>query len=416
MPIQKKVIKSVCCVLWAALLLSSCSTGESMSSVVSTPSDESVSVSAENYENSENTENSQNSEGMVSVVPQEWQDNGIFSAYYEEACTLMEHMSIEEKIGQMIFASCPTNGTAVEVAQKYHLGGYVLFWSNFKDMTKDEVKSMLAEYKAALPVELALAVDEEGGTVVRVSSHEALADEPFASPREIYAEGGLELLKVKETEKAVLLNDLGIDINLAPVCDIATETGDFMYDRSLGESADITAQFVAQTVEAYQKNGISATLKHFPGYGSNTDTHTGTAVDTRPYSDFVAEDFKPFQSGIESGADFVMVSHNIVTSIDGENPSSLSAAVHKILREDLGFTGLITTDDLSMGAIANYDGNPFIAAVLAGNDIIMTGEPEEAFQSIYTAVEDGTINEQQIDHAVFRILAWKLSTSMCNNA
>ncbi|MGN0536698.1 MAG: glycoside hydrolase family 3 N-terminal domain-containing protein [Acutalibacteraceae bacterium] len=389
-----------------AIMLTSCGTGESTPSVVSTPSAESAVSQTESVESSALQESSETS---VSIVPQKWQDNGIFSAYYEDAYTLLESMSIEEKVGQMIFASCPTDGTAVELAQECHLGGYVLFWSNFKDLTTDEVKTMLAEYKSALPVNLALAVDEEGGTVVRVSSHENLADEPFASPREIYAEGGLELLKDKETEKAVLLNSLGIDINLAPVCDIATEEGDFMYDRSLGENADITAEFVAQTVDVYQTNNVSATLKHFPGYGGNTDTHTGTATDTRPYSDFVAEDFKPFQSGIDSGANFVMVSHNIVTSMDTENPSSLSAEVHRILREDLGFTGLITTDDLSMGAIADYNGDPFVAAVLAGNDIIMTGEPRAAFQSVITAVEDGTIDEELINHAVFRILAWKLS-------
>lgn len=410
----RKVTKVFLVGILAAIILTSCSKTPDTSSVVSEPSSVSSVSQTESSENSANiqtdSEISENSE-PVSIVPQEWQDNGIFSAYYEDAYTLMESMSLEEKVGQMIFASCPTDGTAVSLAQECYLGGYVLFWSNFNDMTTDEVKTMLEEYKSALPISLALAVDEEGGTVVRVSSHENLADEPFASPREIYAEGGLELLKTKETEKAILLNSLGIDINLAPVCDIATEEGDFMYDRSLGENADITSQFIAQTVEAYQENGISATLKHFPGYGSNTDTHTGTAIDTRPYSDFVAEDFKPFQSGIDSGANFVMVSHNIVTSMDTENPSSLSATVHKILREDLGFTGLIATDDLSMGAIANYEGDPFVAAVLAGNDIIMTSDPRAAFQSVLTAAENGTINEDEIDHAVFRILAWKLSHS-----
>ena len=350
-----------------------------------------------------------------SIYPKDWDDKGIFSEYYEKAYKTVRDMPLDEKIGQMIYSSCPDKFEG-DFARENHLGGFVLFGKDFSGKTKDEVQQNIKTYLYAESIPMTLAVDEEGGDVTRISDKYALYDHIFQSPRTLYQKGGLELLKQDAEEKAQMLSDYGIVVNLAPVCDISTNTKDFMYSRSLGEDAKTTAEYVKLVTEASQAKGVSVTLKHFPGYGSNGDTHTDVVVDSRDYEEFEKNDFLPFQAGIDAGAHLVLVSHNIVNCMDSEKPASLSPAVHKVLREKLGFTGIIVTDDLSMQAIAKYTGEHSVAveAVLAGNDMLMLGSSmvPDAIASIKQAVEDGTIPETTIDHAVTRIIAWKLSKNM----
>ncbi len=357
----------------------------------------------------------ESSESMFFSVPSEFLDGGIFSDYYEDAYRYMTQLTLEEKIGQMLFAAKPYEEPS-ETATLYHLGGYVLFGNDFAGQTKESVKQMLTSLSIAQKIPLAFAVDEEGGTVTRISAKTALSDHEFQSPRVLYKNGGLGFIQSDADEKATLLKELGIDINLAPVCDIATNKKDFMYDRSLGQDAKTTAEFVRIVTEMSQMRGVSVTLKHFPGYGQNVDTHTGIAVDKRELKEFQTKDFLPFQAGIQAGSHCVMVSHNIVECMDKERPASLSPNVHKILREDLAFSGLIMTDDLSMGAITAYSGQntPAVAAVLAGNDVLLlsSGMIEESMTSIKEAVASGTLTENQIDHAVLRILSWKYAQGL----
>ena len=154
---------------------------------------------------------------------------------------------------------------------------------------------------------------------------------------------------------------------------------------------------------------MGSVLKHFPGYGNNQDTHTGAAVDQRPYETFESSDFLPFQAGIQAGADAVLVSHNIVTSMDESLPASLSPAVHRVLRDTLGFDGVILTDDLAMEAAAQYaqDGSVAVLAVQAGNDMIVTTDFETQIPQVIAAVEEGTIPMEQIDQSEARVLSWK---------
>lgn len=352
---------------------------------------------------------------QLSIYPAEWDDNGIFSAYYEKAYKMVCGMSTSEKIGQMFCSSCPRNSGA-DYAGKYHLGGYVLFGADFENKTKEEVIENISSYINSHNIPLTVSVDEEGGTVTRVGAKKALSDHEFKSPRELYEEGGIELIKKDAEEKAKLLKSLGIDVNLAPVCDISVNENDFMYERSLGQNAKITSEYVSAVTEISQQNGVSVTLKHFPGYGNNVDTHTGIAVDNRSYDSFEKNDFQPFKAGIDAGAHFVLVSHNIVKCMDDKNPASLSENVHKILRERLGFTGIIVTDDLAMDAITEYSGEytPAVSAVLAGNDMIIIGDTmlEESISSVREAVNKGIIDEKIIDRAVMRILAWKYSKNI----
>ena len=252
-------------------------------------------------------------------------------------------------------------------------------------------------------------MDEEGGEVVRVSSNPNLRSTPFRSPQLLYAMGGMDRVQEDAEEKAQLLLDLGINVNLAPVADVSTNPEDFIYSRTLGQGPEETAEYVTTVMEAFHKEGLSSVLKHFPGYGSNDDTHAGASLDKRSLYALENRDLVPFQAGIDAGADCVLVSHNIVTAIDGDLPASLSPEVHRILREELGFTGVVLTDDLAMDAVESYaeDGSVAVLAVLAGNDMIVTTDFETQIPLVIAAVEDGTIDQATIDQAVSRVLGWK---------
>ena len=322
---------------------------------------------------------------------------------------LLDGMTLEEKVGQMFIARCPETDAA-QLAADYHLGGYILFGRDFKDKTAEQVTTDIQSYQDAAEIPLLIAVDEEGGTVNRVSSNPNLRSSPFRSPQSLYSEGGLELVRSDAQEKCRLLESLGININFAPVCDVSQDPADFIYDRTLGRDAQETSQYVAAVVETMAEEGMGSVLKHFPGYGNNTDTHTGVAYDDRPYDTFLTSDFLPFQAGIAAGADMVLVSHNIVSAMDEASPASLSPEVHRVLREDLGFTGVIVTDDLVMDGVRDFAGDDEAAvlAVQAGNDLLCCTDFQTQVPTVLAAVESGEITEEQIDAAVLRVLTMKL--------
>lgn len=322
---------------------------------------------------------------------------------------LLGGMTLEEKVGQMFIARCPETDAA-QLAADYHLGGYILFGRDFKDKTAEQVTTDIQSYQDAAEIPLLIAVDEEGGTVNRVSSNPNLRSSPFRSPQSLYSEGGLELVRSDAQEKCRLLESLGININFAPVCDVSQDPADFIYDRTLGRDAQETSQYVAAVVETMAEEGMGSVLKHFPGYGNNTDTHTGVAYDDRPYDTFLTSDFLPFQAGIAAGADMVLVSHNIVSAMDEASPASLSPEVHRVLREDLGFTGVIVTDDLVMDGVRDFAGDDEAAvlAVQAGNDLLCCTDFQTQVPAVLAAVESGEITEEQIDAAVLRVLTMKL--------
>lgn len=317
-------------------------------------------------------------------------------------------MTIEEKVGQMFYVACPDVG-AKEAVSEYHLGGYILFGRDFEGKTKEEITSTINEYQKAADIPLLIGVDEEGGTVVRVSRNSNLRDTPFLSPRETFADGGWQAIDADAREKAELLLSLGINVNMAPVCDITSDSDAFMYDRSFSGDYKEASEFVKRVVKISGENKLGTVLKHFPGYGSTADTHTGIAYDSREYSEFENADFKPFLAGIENGVDCVLVAHNIVNCIDSEYPASLSLKVHNILRETLGFDGVIMTDDLSMQAITDYTGadKSAVFAVKSGNDILCCSDVAVQYPAVLSAVKNNEIPESQIDNSVRRILLWK---------
>lgn len=166
----------------------------------------------------------------------------------QKAEELLEGMTLEEKVGQMFIARCPETDAASKVTQ-YHLGGYILFARDFTGKTKEEVTASIQSYQNVAEIPLLIGVDEEGGTVNRVSKNTNLRETPFASPQELYAQGGWDLIRSDTQEKCQLLQSLGINLNFAPVCDVSQDPQDFIYVRSFGQDAEQTAEYVRTVVQ-----------------------------------------------------------------------------------------------------------------------------------------------------------------------
>lgn len=326
---------------------------------------------------------------------------------------LLESMTIEERVGQLFLARCE-DSTAVEDIVNYHLGGFVLFGGDFNGQTPESIREKLTNYQAAAKLPLLIAVDEEGGTVTRVSRYPAFREMPFPSPRSALKNWGMEGLLTVEEEKCQLLASLGINVNLGPVCDIAADPSAFMYERSLGEDAQTTSGFVSQVVSLMNEYRLGSVLKHFPGYGNNADTHTGIARDSRTLAELEGNDLLPFAAGIQAGCGAILVSHTIVEAMDSESPASLSPAVHDYLRENMGFTGVILTDDLVMQAITDAygAGEAAVLAVLAGNDLLCSTEYIVQYEAVLAAVLEGRISFDTLNNAVRHVLRWKMELGL----
>ena len=335
----------------------------------------------------------------------DWHDKGIFNEYYIKAYQTLETLSLDEKISQLLLVRVPKDD-ASEILEQYSFGGYLFFERDFKNKTKDEVTSMIRSFQNVSKVPLLTAIDEEGGKVSRISSNKNLVSEPFKSPQELYKLGGFDLIKNDTINKSKILRELGLNLNLAPVVDVATDETSYIYPRTLGENYLLTGTYAKTVINASKGTGVSYTLKHFPGYGNNSDTHLDTSIDERDYLDLLKEDLLPFKEGINAGSEAVMISHNVVSAIDENNPASLSPSVHNLLRNELNFTGIIITDDLYMGAISKIE-NATLKALLAGNDLIITTDYEMSINEIKDALENEIIDEDLINKTALRIIAWK---------
>ncbi len=328
----------------------------------------------------------------------------------DRAQEILDGITMEEKVGQMFFVRYPDDETAPNDASEYSLGGYILFGKDFQDKTTADVINQIQACQDASSIPMLIGVDEEGGLVNRVSRYTEFCSEPFKSPQELYAEGGYELIVSDTAEKCELLSSLGINVNLAPVCDVSEDSSSFIYDRTFGGDALATSEYVTEVVNQMSISGMGSVLKHFPGYGDNGDTHTDIIVDDRALEVFENSDFLPFKAGIAAGANMVLVSHNIVNAMDSEYPASLSSEVHRILREDLGFDGVIMTDDLSMEAITQYTDGAAAAvqAVKAGNDMLCVTDYQTQIPTVIEAVNNGEISEETINASAKRIIQMKL--------
>lgn len=326
---------------------------------------------------------------------------------------IIDQMSLEERVGQLFLARCDA-GKALNDISQYQFGGFVLFGQDFEDQTPDSIREILSAYQNAAKIPLLLAVDEEGGTVTRISRYPAFRDTPFPSVREAFQWGGLAQVLSYEEEKCLLLSSLHINVNLGPVCDISTDPEAFMYQRSLGQEPQVTGDYVSRTVQLMDSHRIGSVLKHFPGYGDNADTHTGIAVDGRSLAELEENDLIPFTAGMEAGCGAVMVSHTIVEALDMVLPASLSPAVHRYIRENMGFDGVIVTDDLVMEAISDQygAGEAAVLAVLAGNDLLCSTDYVTQYNAVLEAVMEGRIDIDTLNCGVTHVLEWKMKLGL----
>ena len=343
-------------------------------------------------------------------IPDKWLDDGIFKKYYNLAYNKLLTMTLDEKIGQLLLVRYPESNQS-EILNTYKFAGYIFYTKDFENKTTAEVIQMIDTIQKVSKIPLLTAVDEEGGKVVRISSNSKLTYECFKSPSELYKLGGFEAISADTIYKSYVLSSLGINLNLAPVVDISTNPDDYIYERTLKENPEITSIYAKTVIESSKETNVSYTLKHFPGYGNNVDTHINSSNDNRTYEEILKNSLPPFISGIDAGAEAVMISHNIISSIDSKNPASLSKNINQLLRNDLNFTGIIITDDLVMSSLKDIS-DINIKAINAGNNLIITSDYEKSFNEIKVALNEGAILEEQINHSVFRTLAWKYSKKL----
>lgn len=345
--------------------------------------------------------------------------------------TYISRMTLDQKIGQMFVArtSQDTDKARADIT-KYNLGGLIVYGVDFTSVegktateAQNNFKMKMQSFQNSASLPLLIGVDQEGGAVSRLSQNPLIANgRSFPSPQTAYANGGMANVTKEASEVGTILKNLGINWNYAPVADSTPDTSSFIYGRTFGQDYLATANYITNVIPAWQNAGVAATLKHFPGYGSAIDTHTDFAVVTKSKEDFEKEDLLPFKSGITAGADSVMIAHIVMQSVDPVYPASLSRrVVTDLLRNDLGYNGLIITDALEMGAIKQFaqehDQVPVdVLAVEAGNDCIMNNDYETAIPQIHAAVTNGTIKESEINEHVFRILDLKRKLGLLTKA
>lgn len=319
----------------------------------------------------------------------------------------LQAMTLEEKVGQLFMARVPAENQLEDI-ENYHLGGYLLFDRDMEGKGQAEVKQAIASYQAASKTPMFIGSDEEGGTVSRLSRNQIVSP-AFDSPQTSYQKNGWTGVTDEIDRKAQVFQELGMQLGMFPDADVSTDPESFIYDRTIGMDAKGTSEYVKLSVKEMKKQHLGSTLKHFPGYGNNRDSHVEIVTDDRTIDELRSNDFLPFEAGIKAGADSIMVSHNIVQAIDGERPASISTPVHDVIRNELGFDGVIMTDDMDMAGLANFisQEEAGLQALQAGNDLILSSSYSTQIPYILDAIAKGQYSEEQLDQSVKRLLTWK---------
>lgn len=322
-------------------------------------------------------------------------------------------MSKTEKIGQMVMIGI--QGTKVDddslyMLNQYHMGGVILFDRNMEN--PEQVKQLTSDLQAQSneKVPLFIGIDEEGGDVVRMA--EKLTPPP--SQKEIGATGDIEQAKTWAIKTAKSLKDMGINVNFAPVADVGSND-----KRSYSTDTNTVIDFVRAATKGYQQENIIYSLKHFPGIGKGrVDSHVDSSSIDVAREVLMTEDIIPFKTIIDENDPndyFILVSHLKYPALDEEYPASLSSKIMTdLLRNKLGYKGIIITDDMEMGAVANH--NDFrsigVNAVKAGADIVLVcheyKHQQEVYLGLLDAVNSGEISQERIDESVKRIIKVKL--------
>lgn len=335
----------------------------------------------------------------------------------------MEHMTVEEKVGQMLMMDFRKNpddsGMTVlseDVAQKiadYHLGGVILFAENLD--TAEQTKELVADMQKAADMPLLIGIDEEGGMVSRLDKSQI----PHTSiPNAKDMNGDTAQAETAGKEIGSVLSELGINVDFAPIADIHTNPENTVIgDRAYGTDAQTVADMASAFTKGLESEGVSATAKHFPGHGdTGTDSHDGMAVSEHDLQRLQEVEFVPFHRLADEGIDLMMVGHITMPNVTDDGlPASLSKEAIDLLREELDYDGIVITDAMNMGAIVDYypDGEAAVKAVEAGVDIVlMPADLDDAYNSLCEAVQIGEISENRLDESVERILSLKYDKGM----
>ncbi len=327
----------------------------------------------------------------------------------------IESMSLEDKVAGLFLVTPETvmGGTAVvqagedarQALTRRPVGGLV--WLSQNIQSEEQIREMFASIKEYATYPLFMAVDEEGGSVARVTS--AGIGSPAEAASEIGASGDPRNAYQAGVSIGNTLSALGFNLDFAPVADLANVEGSIMAGRSYGTDPAVVSEFVISVMTGLEEQKVTACLKHFPGIGSSTeDTHEGMAATDRTAEQFWAEELAVFGAGIEAGANMIMVGHMAAPALTGDNnPCIFSRTLlTDILRERMGFSGVIITDALNMSAVSEYYGadEAAIMAVLAGCDMLLMPEDfEKAYTGVLQAVQEGNISEDRIDDSLRRI-------------
>ncbi len=340
---------------------------------------------------------------------------------------IMDDMTLSDMIYQMMFVtpeSLTNVGTVVRAGEttknalkKYPVGGIVYFSQNFEN--RDQTVEMIKNTQEYSKIPLFISVDEEGGRVSRLGSNAAMGTTKQPPMKNIGETKDMKkAYEVGETLGKELF-ELGFNVDFAPDADvIINENNTEIGDRSFGTDPQLVADMVSNVVKGLEENGVSATLKHFPGHGStHVDSHTGYSASDRTVEQLRETEFLPFKAGIDAGADFIMISHmTLVNATEEKLPSSISKEViTDMLINELGYKGIVITDSFSMGAITKeYSISEAVTkAVNAGVDmILMSSDLTGTHDALLKAVEKGEVSEERIEESVKKILTLKVEKQM----
>ena len=336
----------------------------------------------------------------------------------EKASAYLSSMTQDEKIWQLIFTT-PDSLTGVSGAteagqmtqaalEQMPVGGLCYFSANLED--PEQVTALLNGTQAFVRTPVFLAVDEEGGMVSRLGSVEGMGVNKLGPANDFGTAGNAAAVYAAGNMLAAQMRQLGFNMDFAPVADLWVDGNTEIGSRAYSSDPQVVAQMASAMVTGLQDGGISACLKHFPGHGyAVTDTHEDKAVVNRTMEQLLAEELPCFQTGIDSGVCFVMMSH-LTNENMSQHPASLSPEAVALLRDTLGFEGVIITDSLQMKAITAYYGadETAVRALTAGCDmLLMPNSLEVAYEGLVNAILDGTLTEERIDESVLRILTVK---------
>lgn len=331
-----------------------------------------------------------------------------------ESC--ISEMSLEDKVAGL-FIVTPEALTGVdrvlkagdgtkEALTKYPVGGLIYFKQNIQ--SEEQITEMLANTTAMSKYPIFLAVDEEGDSVARVA--DALKLDKISSAAALGETENPDNAYDAYKMVGSYLMEYGFNLNFAPVADVLTNPdNEAIGKRSFGSNADIVSSMVSSSVKGLEETGVTACIKHFPGQGdADGDTHDGLATTDRTLEQLRETELKPFAAGIEAGAQMIMVGHIAVPSITGDNtPASLSKdVITDVLREEMGYNGVVITDALNMSAISEYydSAQAAVMALKAGADMVLMPEDfEAAYEGVLAAIEDGTISEARINDSLARV-------------